>query len=165
MKLKHKEGEIMPQSYDEAFKIMYGNPNNIEVTTLLVSKILKIEYEDIEGKVELLPLSTPNEVIGEKLSERDVVVRVNITDRYKLVIEVNVKDRVYKNILDRNLYYLSEIFSKGLKQGKNYGEIVSTYLINLDTYYMTDNKKIIDEYEIRNKEGDVYTDKLKILSG
>ena len=160
--LKHK-GEIMLQSYDEAFKIMYGNPENIEVTTLLVSKLLNIDYKKLEGNVEILLPKTPNELIGEKLSERDVVVKVDTTNKYKLVIEVNVREKAYRNILDRNLYYLSEVFSKGLKQKSNYEELVSTYLINLNTFVVSKEKKVIDEYLLRNEEGEVYSDKIKIL--
>ena len=160
--LKHK-GEIMLQSYDEAFKIMYGNPENIEVTTLLVSKLLNIDYKKLEGNVEILLPKTPNELIGEKLSERDVVVKVDTTNKYKLVIEVNVREKAYRNILDRNLYYLSEVFSKGLKQKSNYEELVSTYLINLNTFVVSKESKVIDEYLLRNEEGEVYSDKIKIL--
>ena len=160
--LKHK-GEIMLQSYDEAFKIMYGNPENIEVTTLLVSKLLNIDYKELEGNVEILLPKTPNELIGEKLSERDVVVKVDTTNKYKLVIEVNVREKAYRNILDRNLYYLSEVFSKGLKQKSNYEELVSTYLINLNTFVVSKENKVIDEYLLRNEEGEVYSDKIKIL--
>ena len=160
--LKHK-GEIMLQSYDEAFKIMYGNPENIEVTTLLVSKLLNIDYKELEGNVEILLPKTPNELIGEKLSERDVVVKVDTTNKYKLVIEVNVREKAYRNILDRNLYYLSEVFSKGLKQKSNYEELVSTYLINLNTFVVSKESKVIDEYLLRNEEGEVYSDKIKIL--
>ena len=160
--LKHK-GEIMHQSYDEAFKIMYGNPENIEVTTLLVSKLLNIDYKELEGNVEILLPKTPNELIGEKLSERDVVVKVDTSNKYKLVIEVNVREKAYRNILDRNLYYLSEVFSKGLKQKSNYEELVSTYLINLNTFVVSKESKVIDEYLLRNEEGEVYSDKIKIL--
>ena len=76
---------------------------------------------------------------------------------------MNVREKAYRNILDRNLYYLSEVFSKGLKQKSNYEELVSTYLINLNTFVVSKEKKVIDEYLLRNEEGEVYSDKIKIL--
>lgn len=76
---------------------------------------------------------------------------------------MNVREKAYRNILDRNLYYLSEVFSKGLKQKSNYEELVSTYLINLNTFVVSKESKVIDEYLLRNEEGEVYSDKIKIL--
>ena len=63
-KLKLKKGEKIPLCYDECFKIMFANPNRMEPLTLLLSKILKVEYEELEGKIELYPLILPNETIG-----------------------------------------------------------------------------------------------------
>ena len=104
-KNKLKEGEIIQQCYDEAFKIMYGNSEHIEILTMLLSKIFKVDYELLEGKVELLPLKEPSKKIGEKKSERDVVVSIKHDDVYNIVLEVNVKDGFYQSIIDRNLYY------------------------------------------------------------
>ena len=63
-----KPGEMIKLSYDEAFKIMYGDPKNIEILTFFLSKVLGVKYEDLENKVTLLPLKTPNNTyIQEKV--------------------------------------------------------------------------------------------------
>ena len=33
---------------------MFANPNYLEILTLLLSRILKVEYKDIVGKVSLV---------------------------------------------------------------------------------------------------------------
>ena len=45
-----KEGEKIPLCYDECFKIMFENPKRLEPLTLLLSKILDVEYEALEEK-------------------------------------------------------------------------------------------------------------------
>ena len=44
-KEKLKEGEIVPIHFDSAFKIMYANDEHLEVLTVLLSKVLEIDYE------------------------------------------------------------------------------------------------------------------------
>ncbi len=46
-----KEGEMIQLCYDEAFKIMFANNDHLEILTMLLSKILKIDYSLLEGNV------------------------------------------------------------------------------------------------------------------
>ena len=104
-----KPGEMIRLSYDEAFKIMYGDPANIEILTMFLSKVLGVKYEDIENKVTLVPLKTPKNTIGEKITERDVVVRIQDNNNIsKIILEVNINTRgkFYQTILKKNLLYL-----------------------------------------------------------
>ena len=98
-KRKLGPGEIVPLYYDEAFKIMYANSEHLEILTVLLSKILEIEYDDIVGRITLLPLSVPNKTLGEKKCERDVVVSLKWEDKekdnYQIILEVNVKKEFY----------------------------------------------------------------------
>ena len=164
-KKKHelKEGEKIRLCYDECFKIMFGNENRLERLTLLLSYILDVDYKDLEGRISLVPLVMPNEVIGEKKRERDVVVEL-IQDKGKIILEVNFKPEFYQEIIDRNLNYLSEVASKGLKSGDGYDKLVPTLLVNFNTFGINDNSFIFDEYMWRNEEGEVYTKNQRILN-
>ena len=126
---------------------MFANPNRLEPLTLLLSKVLEVRYEDIEGKISLYPLSIPNETIGEKKTERDIVVKFNDKDEDKIIIEVNFKNHFYETIINRNLNYLSEVASKGLHESDTYDDIEPTLLINFNTFYVDNiHKKIFDYY-------------------
>ena len=50
-KNKLREGEMIQLCFDEAFKIMFGNSEHIEILTMLLSKIFKVDYELLDGKV------------------------------------------------------------------------------------------------------------------
>ena len=164
-KIKLKPGEKVPLCFDECFKIMFANPNRLEPLTLLLYKILNVEYDELEGKIELYPLSIPNETIGKKKMERDVVVKIKENMEGKIILEVNFRDSFYETIVNRNLNYLSEVASKGLKEGDDYDKIIPTLLVNFNTFYVDNiHKKMFDYYYWKNDEGYILTEKQKILN-
>lgn len=160
-----KPGEIVSLYYDQAFKVMYGDSNHLEILTMLLSKILEVDYDDLVGKIDLLPLGVSNNTIGEKKSERDVLVSLKYnSDDYRIILEVNVKKEFYETVMDRNIYYSFDV-SKKVLEGETYDNINITFLINFNTFFINkDRKKVFDEYLLRNEEGDILTKKYKILN-
>ena len=162
---KLKPGEIVPLHYDEAFKIVFANPDHLEILTVLLSRILKIEYKDIVGRISLKPLKIPGQKLGEKKTERDVVVSLKKNDVYNLILEVNVSREYYQTIMNRNLYYSFQIAGRGLKESKNYKDMDYTFLINFNTFFVDkQNEFIFDEYLLRNVKGHVLTEKHKVFN-
>ena len=161
-----KPGEMIRLSYDEAFKIMYGDPANIEILTMFLSKVLGVKYEDIENKVTLIPLKTPKNTIGEKITERDVVVKIQDTSISKIILEVNINTRgkFYQTILKRNLLYLYDEASSGITTNDTYENIPTTILFNFNNFFINAREKVIDEYLYRNEEGDILTDSTRIVN-
>ena len=41
------QGEIVKLWCDQAFKLMYGNADHLEMLTMLLSKILEVDYNDL----------------------------------------------------------------------------------------------------------------------
>ena len=160
-----KKGEKIPLMFDGCMKIMFGNNERLEPLTLLLSRILEIPYEDLEGRIEVVSSTLPKKQLEEKKTERDIVVRLSSTENQKIVIEVNIRPSNYSTIINRNLYYFSEVFTSGLKESETYNNIENTFLINLNTFY-TDSihKKLFDYYYIMNEEGYILTEKQKILN-
>ena len=164
-KKKLKEGEMIQLCFDEAFKIMFGNSEHIEILTMLLSKIFKVDYELLEGKVELMPLKAPNKKIGEKKCERDVVVSIKHDETYNIVLEVNVRKRFYKTIIDRNLYYTFQTAGHALIERETYDKIPYTFLINFNTFFVNQAKRnVFEEFLIQDKYGMVLSDKYKIFN-
>ena len=158
-------GEMVPLCFDECFKIMFANPKHIEPLTYLLSNILEVSYQELEGKIELSQLSIPGEIIGEKKMERDVLVTLKEVDIGKIILEVNFKNDFYETVINRNLNYLSEVASKGLREKDTYDEIVPTLLVNFNTFYVDKiNKPKFDYYYFRNEKGHILTGKQKILN-
>ena len=145
---KLKKGEKIPLMYDECAKIMFANPNRIGPLTLLLSRILEVRYEDLEGRIELIPNNEPNKRVGKKKSERDILVRV-MTDNTRIILEVNVRGD-YDTILNRNLLYLSKLYGSELDSWDSYDKINNIFLINFNTFYIDNtHKKLFDYYYFR----------------
>ena len=160
-----KEGEMIQLCFDEAFKIMFGNSEHIEILTMLLSKIFKVDYEKLEGNVELKPLKTPSKKIGEKKCERDVVVSIKHDEIYNIVLEVNVRKKFYQTIIDRNLYYTFQTAGHTLIEKETYDKIPYTFLINFNTFFINRTKKeVFEEFLLQDKYGMVLSEKYKIYN-
>ena len=159
-----KPGEIVSLRYDEAFCMMFGNPDHLSILTMLLSKILQVNYEDLEGKITLLPRKIPNDTVGEKKTEMDVAVRIATDEAGKVLLEVNIKSGFYESIITRNIHYMEELAISGLDQNADYKDIPATILVNFNNFYVNGVEKIFDEYMYRNSEGKILTTKRRILN-
>ena len=162
------DGKIVPLIYDEAFKIMFANPERLEPLALLLSRVLNERYEDLKNRIQIVDPYAPNNHLGEKKTERDVVVKlIQDNDRKysKIIIEINFLKKKSKAILNRNMHYLGEVFSSGLSQDDKYSNIKSSLLINLNTFFVDNKSKdLFDLYYFRNKHGYIYSEKQKIMN-
>ena len=125
----------------------------------------KSYYDLEEGHIEVIPNTIPNKELGKKKTERDIVVRIKSDENRKIILEVNIKPNSFDTIINRNLFYMNQVYTTELKEKENYDKITSTFLINFNTFY-TDNihKKLFDTYYFRNEEGYILTEKQKILN-
>ena len=157
-----KDGEIIPLWLDDAFKIMFSK---IEVLTMLLGKILEVDYEKLEGRVELAPSRIPNSTVGEAKMERDLVVRIKDNPERRLIMEVNIKKKFYQSVIDRNLHYLNQVSTSGMEEGKNYSDMPMSLLINFNDFFVDEeHKKVFDSYLYRNKEGHVLSHMQEIIN-
>jgi len=159
------EGEIVPLHWDAAFKIMYANEEHLEILTVLLSKVLNIDYNLLEGNVSLLPLESANKTVDEKKCEKDVRVSVKADRDYNITIEVNIRAKKYQNIIDRNIYYMHKDSGHILKEGMDYDAIPYTILINFNNFFINQKrKKVFEEFYYRDDCGNKLTEKDRILN-
>ena len=159
------EGEIIPLTFDPAFKLMWGNEEHPEVTALLISKLLKIPYEEVVGKVRFTQSRNQNLSVGDKQSDKDVTFIVDTSEPYKISLEMNFSPNalIYNNIIERNLYYLSNFFGTGLGQ-RSYKDLKTTIQFNFNMDFVDkEHKKLIDVYTFRNEEGHILTEIMQIV--
>ena len=164
-KEKLKDGEIIPLHFDSAFHIMYANEKHLETLTVLLSRVLKIEYRKLEGNIALRPRKTPGEMVDEKECEKDVVVSVKTDKDYRIILEVNIKSGLYDSVVDRNMYYMYQEGGHTLKQGMGYNKMPYTVLINFNTFFINNEyQEVFEEFVYRDKHGFELTEKNKILN-
>lgn len=159
------KGEQVPLYYDEAFKIMFANDEHLEVLTALLSKILDVDYQLLEGRVSLKPLKFQGREIGEKKCEKDVFVEVRHNGVHNVLLEVNISKKFYQATIDRNLYYTFQTVGHQLRENEDYKDIPYTILVNFNTVFTNKNyREPIEEFNIRDKHKMIITDRFKMLN-
>lgn len=138
--------------YDKPFKEIMLNEKNKDILKKLLETILKQEIKYINIKnVEL-------SVKGMDVKRKSVDVYLEGLNK-KIEIEVNTSLESY--IHPRNMSYISNIYSSHTLRNDSYDEKTDIIQINLN--YNQKNKRIYNEYMMRNLYGDVYVKNLKII--
>ena len=138
--------------YDKPFKEIMLNEKNKDILKKLLETILKQEIKYINIKnVEL-------SVKGMDVKRKSVDVYLESLNK-KIEIEVNTSLESY--IHPRNMSYISNIYSSHTLRNASYDEKTDIIQINLN--YNQKNKRIYNEYMMRDLYGDVYVKNLKII--
>ena len=152
----------VPISFDPVFKEVFGNekyPNN---TAYLASILLDIPYEDIKDKIVFKSLRHNDIRIKDKKCEKDIVFLVNVSEGYKINIEVNMSKSGIQAIIARNYYYVANLFGGGLREADEYSEIRTTIQYNLNNFSIDkENSKLERNFVMRDEDG-VLSSKLEI---
>ena len=85
-KSNYEKGEIIQCIKDTSAKTLFGDINNLDITTFIVSSILNIDYERLVGNITLQPLKIREGVKNEKLPECDVVINVKLDDEERIIV-------------------------------------------------------------------------------
>ena len=138
--------------YDKPFKEIMLNEKNKDILKKLLETILKQEIKYINIKnVEL-------SVKGMDVKRKSVDVYLEGLNK-KIEIEVNTSLESY--IHPRNMSYISNIYSSHTLRNDSYDE--KTDIIQTNLNYNQKNKRIYNEYMMRDLYGDVYVKNLKII--
>lgn len=155
-KIKLKKGEIIPLTFDPMFTEIFNNENNICILEDFLSCYLDIPYNKIKNNLKLSSRNLNRNSIMDSKKEVDILLNL---DGEKINIELNNTNN--KGIIDRNVVYIGKIHGTQLKREfKTYNEIKKTIQINLDNENHT--KNLIEEYYLKNKRGEILTEKLRI---
>ena len=155
---------MVPIIFDDIFKKVFGSEENADITAYLVSLLLKIPYEKVNGNIVFKSTKQDNYRVTDKLAKKDIVFIVNIDEPLKLNLEMNRTFSLSKSIIDRNVYYESNLFGSGLRIENEYKDLKMTiqYNFNLDFVDRVE-EPLIDEYLFRNERGNILTEKTKIV--
>ena len=140
---------------------MWGDPDNADRLSALLSIILDIPYETLKGKVEVIESEKRITRKDEKVQRYDVLAKVNLNFLGKVNLEMNIG--FDSTDIDRNTSYISHIFSSNIRSGEDYSELETVIQINFNDYEVSrQNNKIINKYYFKNDNGEKLTEKLQI---
>ena len=153
--------KIVHMTDDLMFKKMWGDPNGIRRTEILVSIMLKVPYELIKGNIELIETEKRLKKKKDKRQKNDILAKIKLSKNEKVNLEMNLKKST--GLIDRNITYLAYILSSQLKNKEDYSKIEPVIQFNFNTFFVDKiNEPIIDKYYIQNDFNNKLTKKLQI---
>lgn len=154
MKETLEKGQIIPISKDYIFTEIFNSEDTIYVLEWFISAYLNKKIEKIRGNIKLLSRKLKKDNKGQARNEVDLLV---IVEGEIYNIELN-----NSNKLERNIVFASKIHSRSIKKGDmEYSKMNKTIQINLNNY-RCNKENLIEEYNLRNKQGEKLTEKLQI---
>ena len=153
--------KYIPMMYDKVFKKVFGDPNDTDKLAYLLSTIFKMPYEDFKDNIVILESEKRVNKANEKMGKSDIVLKIEFSTFGKINLELNVG--FYKEVIVRNVGYITDHFSSSIKVGEKYSDIKPVIQINFNTYDIDkNNKKILDLYTLKNEENHELTNILQI---
>ena len=140
-----------PIKKDLLFKKVWGDPDGIQRTEALVSIMLRLPYEEVKGKLEIIETEKRLKRKSEKRQKSDIVIKLKLNLNNRINLEMNLTQ--YQSILDRNTTYLSSLLSNQMKDRQDYSTIEPVIQINFNTFNVdSNNEDIVDFYYLQNKK-------------
>jgi len=150
---------IVPIAFDDLFHEVFGIQKNVANTEALLSALLGIPYDEIKGHVIIKSRGRSNLTVNSKHSEKDIVAWVDINEPLKITIEMN-KYSTLQPIIDRNIFFASDVFSSGLERGSSYEDLVQTIQFSFNPRYINNRyNNVIERYTLKNDFNYELTDK------
>jgi predicted transposase/invertase (TIGR01784 family) len=152
------KNKLLSVSLDYIFKLIFGNPQNVDVTQNFLSAVLNLPEEEFIS-LKFTNTELKRKFKDDKLSVLDV--RIETVKHSDISIEIQVAPD--KTMAQRALYYWSEMFSANLMKSESYKKLSKTIAINILKFNMFDYAKYHSIFQIKeDTENTILTDLLRI---
>ncbi|PJI10439.1 MULTISPECIES: Rpn family recombination-promoting nuclease/putative transposase [Clostridium] len=149
---------IMSPKVDFAFKLLFGDSNNIALLQSLLSSILNISKEELND-LKIINNELPRQFAEDKKGILDV--RAKTKDKKEIDIEIQVLSTDY--MAERTTFYWSKMYTSQIKSGDTYDKLKKCITINIVDFECIPLNKIHTSYHITEDEtGYKLTDILEI---
>lgn len=149
---------IMSPKVDFAFKLLFGDPKNIDLLKSLLNAILNVPSEELET-IKIIN----NELLREFKEDKKGIldVRAKTKDGKEINIEIQVLTTEY--MAQRTTYYWSKMYTNQIKSGDTYDKLKKCIAINIIDFKCIPLDKIHTSFHITEDEtGYRLTDVLEI---
>ena len=152
-----KEDDIIPIVSDVMFKTMLGNESKKKYVSYFLSLILEKDYKKIYDNILFLKNELDKNKYNDTRKTVDLIVKID-----GVIYNIEMNNNYQKTYIERNIEYITELYKSSRKMGEGY-KYEYTYQININNFTFKDREKTSEVFMIRNEEGEVLTDKIKIM--
>ncbi|WP_339237652.1 Rpn family recombination-promoting nuclease/putative transposase [Oceanobacillus sp. FSL W7-1281] len=141
----------MDLKVDYAFKQLFGNEKNKDITVVFLNAILAKSGRSPIQQLYFQNIEIGGEYEEDKKSRLDLLTRTENKEWVNIEIQINNE----YNMIKRLLYYWSRLFSEQLKEGQSYKELYPVISINIMHFNLLDETdafyNIFRLYEMKQK--------------
>jgi len=152
-----KKGKKISIVADSMFHAMFNNEKWKKFAAYLISLTLNVSFDEIFNTLEYVNNKLDKERDIEKTSTVDFLCKIN--NEY---VGIEMNNQYSPTRLERNISYASEIYKIKMKKGSNYN-YQKVIQININNFSFYGDNSIINEFEIKNNNGVLLTDKIKFI--
>ena len=152
-----KKGKKISIVADSMFHAMFNNEKRKKFAAYLISLTLNASFDEIFNTLEYVNNKLDKERDIEKTSTVDFLCKIN--NEY---VGIEMNNQYSPTRLERNISYASEIYKIKMKKGSNYN-YQKVIQININNFSFYGDNSIINEFEIKNNNGVLLTDKIKFI--
>jgi len=158
MEEKTKDTTI-PFYSNTMFDAMFNNTSRIKYPAYFISLLFNLDKEEVLNNIELVKNKINIDNINDSKKTVDFVCKLD--DEY-----INIEVNNYNSIgaLERNLSYMFDIYKSNMKSGDKEYNYERVYQVNLNNFEFEGHETFIEEYNIRDKEGNLLTDKINVIN-
>ena len=130
-----EQKKLLELKNDIVFQKIFGSQKNKEITSHLLSIILKKEIKNIN-------LDVNKELIGNTKNDKKGVLDVRATFNNGEDVDIEIQMNKFNKMTNRMLLYWSRMYSQKIKRGEDYEELKPSIVILISNYNLEETKNI-----------------------
>ena len=152
--------EFVSPLYDYVFSEIFGNQRNIDNTKAFLETLLDIPKDDYDQ------LTVVNPVLKKMFwNKKSGVVDLKLTTKTGRIIQVELQVQKKSNLKCRILYYLARLIGDQLNWGDDFNKLKEVISIVIcDHILLEEEISYINEYELRNRKNNSFTQLIKLIT-
>ena len=158
VKKEYTKGYKIPIISDTMFETMINNESRKKYAVLIIASVLKKDYDEIYDSIEYVKNKLDKQLDIEKGREVDFICKLK--DEY---IGIEMNNNYSKEAYERNISYAMGIYKSKEIRGSRYS-FNKVIQININNFTFENNNKEVEEYALRNEDGEYLTEKIKIIN-
>ena len=158
VKKEYTKGYKIPIISDTMFETMINNESRKKYAVLIIASVLKRDYYEIYDSIEYVKNKLDKQLDIEKRREVDFICKLK--DEY---IGIEMNNNYSKESYERNISYAMGIYKSKEIRGSRYS-FNKVIQININNFTFENNNKEVEEYALRNEDGEYLTEKIKIIN-
>jgi len=152
-----KKGERIPIVSDVMFHAMLNNESRKKYVAYLLSLIINKSMDYIMKNITFSKSELDKDNYHQSKKTVDLVCKID-DDIYN--IELNNTTTIES--LERNIAYAIDLYKSKMYRGSKY-DYRKTLQINICNFSFEGHEKTMDEFYLRNEEGEILTEKVQII--